>query len=283
MVLACGTLTARPPVRQRRVATQCQNGMDGRALRTRGLRGERGAMRIWVARPEPGAARTAARLTALGHRPIIAPVLAVAPTGQRLPESRFEGLILTSANAVRCLSAEEIGRFRTVPAFAVGARTGELAKRSGLADVRVAQGDAEGLTRLVAASLPARSRLLHAAGTDRKSEPEASLRHAGFRLHMCETYTTRIAALLPESLTDALEAGEIDAVLHYSRRSASAAHDLATAHGRSGAFRALTHYCLSADVAAPLVSAGVTVHFVPDRPSEDALLAGLAEIGPAGI
>ncbi|MEE7475054.1 uroporphyrinogen III synthase, partial [Methylobacterium hispanicum] len=32
-------------------------------------------MRIWVARPEPGAARTAARLRERGHLPLVAPVL----------------------------------------------------------------------------------------------------------------------------------------------------------------------------------------------------------------
>ncbi|MCJ2034422.1 uroporphyrinogen-III synthase [Methylobacterium sp. J-068] len=240
-------------------------------------------MRIWVARPEPGAARTAARLAALGHRPLVAPVLAVAATGIQPPEGLFAGLILTSAHAVGALDASERTRFRTVPAFAVGARTGALAERAGLTDVRVADGDARALARLVAATLPARSALLHVAGVDRKAEPAASLREAGFSLSVCEIYAMRIALRLPDVIAQALDAGAIDAVLHYSRRSASAARDLAGAQGRSGAFRSLTHYCLSADVAAPLVAAGIAVHFVPERPDEDALLAGLSASGPTGI
>ena len=35
--------------------------------------------RVWVTRAEPGAARTADRLTALGFTPIVAPLLTLAP------------------------------------------------------------------------------------------------------------------------------------------------------------------------------------------------------------
>ena len=45
-------------------------------------------MRVWVARPEPGAARTGERLAALGHLPLVAPVLVVRPTGAALPHVR---------------------------------------------------------------------------------------------------------------------------------------------------------------------------------------------------
>ncbi|MCJ2045663.1 uroporphyrinogen-III synthase [Methylobacterium sp. J-078] len=240
-------------------------------------------MRIWVARPEPGASRTAHRLRDLGHRPLVAPVLAVAETGARLPAGRFAGLILTSTNAVAALSPDERARFRDVPAFAVGARTAAAVRAAGLGDVRIAGGDARSLAALVAASLPRGSALLHAAGAERKAEPAATLAAAGFTLSVRELYATRIAPRLPDALLDALGARALDAVLHYSRRSAAAAHDLAGTHGLGGAFRALTHYCLSADVAVPLVAAGVAVHFVPERPDEEMLLAGLAAPKPSGI
>ncbi|KQO71094.1 uroporphyrinogen-III synthase [Methylobacterium sp. Leaf89] len=240
-------------------------------------------MRIWVARPEPGAARTGARLAALGHRPLLAPVLTVAPTGFRLPEETFAGLILTSANAAAALTPAERARLRAVPTFAVGARTAALARELGFADVREAEGDARALARLVRASLPMGAHLVHAAGAERKAEPAASLIAAGYRLAVCELYAARGVARLPDAAADALAGRRLDGALHYSRRSAQAAHDLATAAGLGGAFGDLTHYCLSADVAAPLVTAGVAVHFVPDRPGEDALLAGLPAPGPTGF
>jgi uroporphyrinogen-III synthase len=239
-------------------------------------------MRIWVARPEPGATRTAARLSALGHRPLVAPVLDVAATGAALPDGVFAGLILTSANAVRALTPGDRARFRTVPVFAVGASTAAFATAAGFSEIRVAGGNAAALARLVTASVPPGAALLHATGTERKAEPGASLTAAGFGARTCEVYTARPAASLADAVADAMETGALDAVLHYSRRSASA-RSRADARGLSGAFRALTHYCLSADVAAPLVCAGIAVHFVPERPNEDALLAGLSGPGPTGI
>jgi uroporphyrinogen-III synthase len=240
-------------------------------------------MRIWVARPEPGATRTGARLAALGHHPLVAPVLAVEPTGQGLPEGSFAGLILTSANAVTALTLEDRARLRALPAFAVGARTAALAREAGFADVREAVGDALSLARLVRASLAEGAHLLHAAGAERKAEPAASLAAAGFSLTVRALYAARVVAGLPDAVAAALSAGDLDAVLHYSRRSAQAAHDLANAAGLGGAFGGLTHYCLSADVAVPLVAAGVAVHFVAERPGEDALLAGLPASGPTGF
>lgn len=236
-------------------------------------------MRIWVARPEPGATRTAGRLAALGHQALIAPVLTLAPTGARLPGGTASGLILTSANAVRVLDPEDLARFRQCPVFAVGARTAALAREAGFVDVRIAGGDAQALARLVAASLPSSAALVHATGAERKAEPGASLAAAGFQVQACAVYAMRRIPALSRFTAEALAGGTIDAVLHYSRRSAEAAHDLTSAAGRSGAFRALTHYCLSADVAAPLVEAGIAVHFVPERPNEDALLSGLSAPG----
>jgi len=240
-------------------------------------------MRIWVARPEPGATRTASRLAALGHAPLVAPVLAAAPTGTPLPGGCFSGVLFTSAHAVRALSADDCARLHAVPVFAVGARTGALATAAGLNDVRVADGDAAALVRLVGASLPAPAALLHVTGVERKAEPAASLTLAGYRVSACEIYSMRALPSLPPAVADALATGALDAMLHYSRRSAEVAQDLATEAGRSGAFRALTHYCLSADVAVPLVAAGVAVHFVPESPNEDALLAGLTPPGSTGI
>lgn len=240
-------------------------------------------MRIWVARPEPGAARTGARLAALGHRPLVAPVLAVEPTGIGLPAEAFAGLILTSANAASALAPEDRARLRTIPTFAVGARTAAVARALGFADVRAAEGDAHAVARLVRESLPEGAHLVHAAGAERKAEPAASLVAAGYRLTVRELYAAQVVARLPDAAADALAAGRLDGALHYSRRSAQAAHDLANAAGLGGAFGDLTHYCLSADVAVPLVTAGVAVHFVPDRPAEDALLAGLPAPGPTGF
>ncbi|KQP65921.1 uroporphyrinogen-III synthase [Methylobacterium sp. Leaf112] len=234
-------------------------------------------MRIWVARPEPGATRTGQRLRALGHVPLVAPVLAIRPTGTVLPDGAFAGLLLTSTNAVAALTAADRARFATLPVFAVGARTAALARRAGLGAVREAGGDAAALSALVRATLPAGSALLHVAGAEGKSEPAASLRAAGYAVTAAIAYAAVAEATLPPAVAAALAAhpAALDAVLHYSRRSAETAQLLARRADRSGAFGALKHYCLSSDVAAALAAAGLDAHFVAARPDEESLLAGL--------
>lgn len=238
-------------------------------------------MRIWVARPEPAASRTAERLSALGHAPLVAPVLAIAPTGHPIPRGPFDGLLLTSANAVQALAGGEWGADGVrAPVFAVGDRTASAARRGGLGPVLPADGDAVALARLVRDTLRPGAALLHVAGVERKAEPAASLEAAGYRVTTWIAYAAETVLVLPGSVAAALS-GEngvpcLEGALHYSRRSAAVSLDLAVAAGRFGAFGALKHYCLSADVAAPLIAAGIAAHFVPARPNEDALLAGLA-------
>ncbi|GJE53878.1 uroporphyrinogen-III synthase [Methylobacterium thuringiense] len=230
-------------------------------------------MRIWVARPEPGAARTAERLRALGHEPLLAPVLFVVPSEGPRPRGAFDGVLLTSAQGAGLLAAA--GLASDVPVFAVGRRTAEAARAAGLARVVAAEGDAATLARRVAASLRPGACLLHVAGEDRKAEPGASLDAAGYRVTVWEAYAARAVDALPAPVTEALGDGSLAAVLHYSRRSTATALRLTQTAGLDGAFRGVEHYCLSADVAVPLVEAGLVAHFVAARPSEDALLAGL--------
>ena len=230
-------------------------------------------MRVWVARPEPGASRTGAALAARGHAPLVAPVLALRPTGAVPPDGPFDALLLTSANAIPALRDSET--LRRLPVFAVGSRTAALATAAGLGPVREGPGDAAGLAALVAAALPTGARLIHATGTEGKPEPAASLAAAGFSIAAFAVYSAEALPALPDSAKGALAAGALDAALHYSRRSAFVAITLADGSEHSGAFRRLRHYCLSVDVALPLEAAGVAVHFVAARPRETDLLDAL--------
>lgn len=113
--------------------------------------------RVWVTRAEPGAARTADRLTALGSTPIVVPLLTLAPLPGALdaaPEpDAVASLALTSPNGVEAF-APLIPRFRDHPVFAVGDATAEAARAAGFADVRSAAGDIHALARLIAAEAP---------------------------------------------------------------------------------------------------------------------------------
>lgn len=232
-------------------------------------------MRVWVARAESAAARTAERLRALGHDPLVAPVLTIACTDASAPAGRFDGILLTSANGVEPLAQAGTGG---APVFAVGRRTAERARSAGIGPVICAEGDASALAALVRRSLPPGAALLHVAGEDRKPEPAASLCAAGYVLAIWTAYAARPVEALPRTVSRALAQADgtrLDAALHYSRRSAAIGLALAEAAGLDRPFRALAHYCLSPDVALPLVEAGIPAHFVPAQPDEDSLLSGL--------
>ena len=77
---------------------------------------------------------------------------------------------------------------------------------------------------------------------------------------------------LSPNIKDALAAGAIDGVLHYSRRSADAFVALALAALIDIKKLTITHYCVSAQAAAPLRDAGAAA-VAAETPDEAALLA----------
>lgn len=230
-------------------------------------------MRVVVLRATPDAVGTGARLRALGHDAVLAPVTAYAPTGRPPPTGDFAALLLTSAAAAPCCAALRKDR----PVFAVGARTADAARAAGFADVREGAGAAADLVRAVSAVVPAGAELLHAAGRDRKAEPGRSLSGEGFRVTVWECYAAEALPALPMSLAPDLAAVPAAAALHYSRRSAALAAALFDAAGLAETFAGLAHLCLSADVATALPGLRV---LVADEPTEAALLARLADVQP---
>jgi uroporphyrinogen-III synthase len=234
-------------------------------------------MRVLVTRPLADAERTAERLRAAGHDPLVAPLLSVVGTNSFPPPDSGDAIILTSAHAVAALAGLPP---RARPVFAVGDRTAAAVREAGFDDVRVAGGDAASLAALVARSLPKNSTLLHIAGRHRKPEPEASLREAGYTIQVWEAYEAQPVRSLPADVSSGLTAGRIDAALHYSRRSAALLVDLAGKAGLHPKLQSVKHVCLSADVAAPLASLEATI-LVAAEPTETALLAALDAVRQA--
>lgn len=232
-------------------------------------------LRILLTRAEEDGRRSAARLSALGHRPLGVPLQTIRRTTEAAPAGPFDAVVVTSAHAVPALRSlrESLSR---IPALAVGARTAEALTEAGVTDVRVAAGDAVSLADLARRTLPEGSRLLQVAGRHRKPEPERSLRRAGFELSIWTAYEAAAAQRLPEALAQALRSGEIDAVLHYSRRSAEILIGLTEAAGLADALREPVQVCLSEDVAAPLLAFEARRVIVAAEPSERALFDALS-------
>lgn len=125
--------------------------------------------RVLVLRPEPGASATVDRARALGLDAVSIPLFEVEPVGWQAPDaSGFDGLLLTSANAVRC-GGEALQRLRGLKVYAVGQATAEAARDGGF-DI-AASGDS-GVERLLG-SIEPDERLLHPCGEDRHAIDDA--------------------------------------------------------------------------------------------------------------
>jgi uroporphyrinogen-III synthase len=229
-------------------------------------------MRALVTRPADQAERTAKRLAALGHQPVVAPALEIVPTGAAPPDQKFDLILATSAQAFAGWSATAL--LRGAPLACVGEKTAEAGKAAGFAPLLAAPRAEKLVERLVAAHQPGSA--LYLAGRERKPDLEQGLRAAGWRLRIVETYDARPVAAWPPAVAAALARGEIDAVLHFSPRSARAALGLIGERAAQG----LLHLCLSEDVAA-ICRAGVPAGRILTafQPDEDSLLQML---GPSG-
>ncbi len=120
---------------------------------------------VVVLRPEPGNTRTADALRARGLEARQVPLFAVVPVYWTPPNpTGFDGLLLTSANAVRHGGAA-LDLFKRLPVVAVGAATAAAASKAGFAVAVTGGEDA----RAVVAEARDRgfARLLHLAGRER--------------------------------------------------------------------------------------------------------------------
>jgi len=232
-------------------------------------------VRLLVTRSQPNAARTAMALRGRGHETIVAPLFEIESLSKVEPDSGpWDAVLLTSANALGAIAGfASRDEWRDLPILTVGERTARVARESFFTNVTSADGDVGDLADLVAVRLKPPERLLYLAGEERADDLAGVLRAKGFDVETVVVYRVAVVATLPAAAAAALAAG-IDGVLHFSRGSAEGF--LAAAH-KSGlleaALRKPVHYCLSAQVAAPLQEAGAVDVRIAAHPDEASLVA----------
>ena len=120
--------------------------------------------KLLLLRPEPGLSASAGRARRLGLDVIGCPIFRIEPVQWEVPDPKsYDGLLLTSANAVRD-AGPGLDALMELPAHAVGGTTAEAARDAGLNVETV--GDRDIISLL--AKLPNDIRLLHLAGEDHR-------------------------------------------------------------------------------------------------------------------
>ena len=229
------------------------------------------ALRLLVTRPQYDGERIAAALRARGHSVLLAPLTRIEPLAADLGADPFAAVLFTSANAVRAIADHaRRAELLRLPVLAVGERTADAARAAGFSDVTSAGGDVNDL-RALARKRNAPGLLLYLAGEDRAGDLAGDLAAGGLAVRMAVVYRAAAVAF-PPALAQALQAGALDAALHFSRRSAELYLTGTRTAGMFAPALALAHYCLSPQVAAPLAGAGARKIAVATRPDEAALM-----------
>jgi uroporphyrinogen-III synthase len=235
-------------------------------------------MRVVVTRPLASGRRTAERLAAMGHEPVLFPLT----EARHLPEAAGRALTLahwamaaTSAEAVRALMklGSELSRYSGEQFFAVGDATAEAARQAGFRSVHVGPGTGDALADVIAGhsfggngSPP----LLYLAGKPRSPALEDGLRRHGIPF---------IAAVCYEMIpADAGDAGLVldppaDAVLLYSRKNAELFFELGGVRQNAPLFAQMAICCMSQNVAEAVPSPFRRNIRIAEAPNETGLLA----------
>jgi len=235
-------------------------------------------MRVVITRPQSDGERTAAALRARGHEVLVTPLMRVESIAADLG-GKWGAVVVTSANAPNAIADNPARNNLTIlPVFAVGERSAEAARRAGFTDITSAGGDVRDLVRmLVARQADVRAPMLYLAGEDRAADLLLELSTRGIAAEMRVVYRG-VTTSFPPALIEALKSGEVDAVMHFSRRSAANYVAGAKKAGIAGPALAVRHFCLSAQVAEPLTGAGRIA--IAARPDEAALI-DLLQVPPA--
>jgi uroporphyrinogen-III synthase len=233
-------------------------------------------MRVVLTRPQEDSERSAAAVRARGHDVLIAPLMTIETVKTKL-RTNWGAIIITSANAALAIADHPAGgELIKLPLYAVGRRSAEAAREVGFTNVSSSGGDLDDLLRTINTHRPdTMAPLLYLAGEDRSGDLIGDLAVRGIAAELAVIYRA-VSAPYPDELIAALEEGTVDTVLHFSRRSAENYLNGAKKAGIESQSLRPRHFCLSAQVAVPLIAAGITNLDVARRPDEASLIALLS-------
>jgi uroporphyrinogen-III synthase len=173
---------------------------------------------VLITRPEPGASETAARVSALGFRPVTAPVLEIRVLPCRIPPAEsLQAIVTASGNAIPALPPS----YHRLPLLAVGETTASRARAAGFSRVSSADGDARALAALAERTCDIQGApLLLATGRNQGEALATDLRVRGFRVVRRAVYAALPVPVLPEAARQALAAGGVGTALFFSAETA---------------------------------------------------------------
>src|SRR5262245_47671974 len=141
---------------------------------------------ILITRPAEEARVFARKLRQEGFPTMIEPMLEIAPLVFKVPEiEAYQGLVFTSVNAVRALSAKMGARVQSItyPCYCVGNRTAKEVRAQGFAKALSAKGTANDLIDLIDKKVLEKIQpLLYVRGEHAAQPVDKMLKGIGFKV-----------------------------------------------------------------------------------------------------
>lgn len=195
-------------------------------------------MQLLITRPEPDAHRLATTLAALGHTPLVLPLLDIVFDKTASTPKNYAALAFTSANGVRALSAllPPDDSLLSALVFAIGAQTAQAAQEAGWENIITCSPDnsannnsvAEMAEMIIAHKHIITGMIAHIVGRHQAGDLVAHLLQVGLAAEKFVLYEARRRrpATFDPAIAEAILASPEDkpearGVLLYSRRSAA--------------------------------------------------------------
>lgn len=226
---------------------------------------------VLITRPLAESQKIAQILAAKGHRCLIEPMLNIQPVRsarseiQALSAKSFQAIILTSQHALQGIQVP--AELLALPVYAVGMKTARSARKAGFSTIHTGTQGISGLTELIGRNTTARLGSLLYLRAQQISQPVQPLL-SQYHIQEIITYRALPSTQLSEATQKMLNAGQVNAILFFSRQSAMAFQ--AAAQGTS-----LNHVmalCISPAVALALDPASWGPVHSALQPSQAALL-----------
>ncbi len=231
-------------------------------------------MRLLVTRPEPDASAFADELRALGHEPILEPLLEFRclDFDARLLDAA-QALIVTSGNGLRALQARD--DFKDIldkPLYCVGEQTAKRALSAGFKTVLEIAETGEVLAGKIVASGQKDAPIVHVMGEHMAFDIAGALAREGFLVETVTVYSMEARSKFSPPVEAMLTAGEIDGVILMSPRTAVIYVSLCHRHSNTNCAKTPAYFCLSGNVAAKLASLKPDRLHIAGKPNKKALL-----------
>lgn len=249
--------------------------------------------RVLVTRTHAQAGEMSSALRAAGAEPVLIPMIELVPTEDTSALDlalsqldRYDGLLFTSANAVRFFAARarELGRAAAFSALraqvlCVGPQSARAALEAGL-PVHLTgsgRGDSESFLRELISILPPSGRrfLLPRSDIGRNVVPD-TLREAGAEVDVVEAYRNIAADVDAAALRRAILSGDLD-VLTFASPSAVVNFFALLDESAKTAAKGLLIAAVGKTTSQALEQQGAVAQVIPARPGGSELVAALAE------